>query len=107
MDNSTAAGVVNNTIVPRASGGYVAMHHRISFDTTGMLDPKTGPTTTQNITLTPTMKRIESHMQVMGLGWRERILQKIAKNAKTRSWKMAPAPKLLKPEAEKLLKKQK
>jgi hypothetical protein len=33
-----------------------------------MLDPKTGPTTTQYITLTPTMKRIESHMQVYGIG---------------------------------------
>jgi hypothetical protein len=33
-----------------------------------MLDPKTGPTKTQNITLTPTMKRIESHMQVNGIG---------------------------------------
>ncbi len=51
-----------------ASGGYIAAHHRISFDTTGMLDPKTGPTTTQNITLAPTMKRIESLMQVYGIG---------------------------------------
>jgi hypothetical protein len=74
-DNSTAARVVNNTIVPRrskmmdiASGGYIAAHHMISFNTTGMLDPKTGPTTTQNITLTPTMKRIEFHMQVYGIG---------------------------------------
>ncbi len=59
-----------------------------------MLDPKTGPTTTQNITLTPTMKRIEYHMQVYGIGL-----------ARTNPPKNRQ--KLLRPEAEKSLKKRK
>jgi hypothetical protein len=93
-DNSTAAGVVNNTIVPCRSKmmdmlfwWLVATHHRISFNTTGMLDPKTGPTTTQNITigtahetnLPPNHWKRESvsqHISVL----QKRILQKIAKN---------------------------
>jgi len=39
-----------------ASGGFDATHHKTSFDTTGMLVPKTGPITTPNITHMPTMK---------------------------------------------------
>jgi hypothetical protein len=67
-----------------------------------MLDPKTGPTTTQIITLTPTMKRIESHMQVYGIGSaktnppknRQKLLRPEAE-------KWRPRQKLLRPEAEK------
>jgi hypothetical protein len=56
-----------------------------------MLDPKTGPTTTQNITLTPTMKRIESHMQVYGIGLARTNPPKNAeKSAKNESSKKLP-----------------
>jgi hypothetical protein len=75
MDNSTAAGVTNKTIVPRKSkmmgnfGGSVAAHPKINFDITGMQVPRTGPRTTQNTTLTPTTKPIKACMQGTGPRW--------------------------------------
>jgi hypothetical protein len=74
-DNSTASGVVNNTIVPCQSKmmdmrfwWLRAMHPRISFATTGMLAPKTGRITTPNITQIPTMNPIGQHTQAFGIG---------------------------------------
>ena len=42
------------------------MDFKTSFDITGMLDPKTGPITTPNITQTPTMKPTGQLMLVSG-----------------------------------------
>ena len=69
-DNSTAAEVVNNTIVPCRSK-MMDMRFwwlRCSFDTIGMLDPKTGPTTTQNTTQIHSMKPTEHACRHLELG---------------------------------------
>ncbi len=52
-----------------ASGSSGAGHLRTSFDTTGMQDPRTGWTTTQNTTQTPAMKPTNTLMQAYGIGW--------------------------------------
>ncbi len=76
MENSTAVGVTNKTIVSRRAkmmiynfGGSVAAHPKINFVITGMQAPRTGPTTIPNITLTPTTKHIKACMQVTGPRW--------------------------------------
>ena len=51
------------------TGGSGAKHRRISFDTIGMLDPRTGPTTTQNFTQIPTVKPTDTRMPASGTGW--------------------------------------
>ncbi len=50
-------------------GGSIAAHPKISFVITGMQVPRTGPTTTPNTILTPTMKSIKARMQVTGPWW--------------------------------------
>jgi hypothetical protein len=75
MDNSITTWVTNKAIVPSAakwwiciSGGSVAAHLKINFVITGMLAPKTGRTTTPNITRTPTMKPTTGLIQASGSG---------------------------------------
>jgi hypothetical protein len=76
MDNSTAAGVTNKTIVPRRSKmmdmqfWWLRCHaSQDQFVITGMQVSRTGPTTTPNTTLAPTTKPIEACMQVTGPRW--------------------------------------
>jgi hypothetical protein len=75
-DNSTAVGITNKTIIPCRSKmmdmRFWWLRCRTSQDQfviTGMQAPRTGLTTTPNITQIPTMKPIIVLMQDTGLQW--------------------------------------